>query len=162
MAALLVGLWMWANGGRIHYRGTLSPERLAATMGVGLLALGAMVFVARKQLLTSQANTRLVGGVLLAGAAIFVNRVLNCIPAPPTASLVSSEIVLCAFGSAFGGLTLARWLWGPVPVLIAGAFAARLIPSHAGLCFAIVCSLFLGYSLWQLRARSRGTASWTS
>ena len=53
-----------------------------------------------------------------------------------------------------GALLLARWLWLPVPVWIAGAFAARLIPAYAGLCFAITSVIALALGAWQLHAHS--------
>ena len=153
MISSWVLLWLWANDGHIRYQGTLSPPRLAANVGVMWLALSATVFAFRRQLFTSQVNSRLVGGVLIAGGAIFVHRVAHCFPVPPTAALLSSEIIICALASALGGLTLARWLWLQVPIWLVGAFAARMFPSFAGLCLAISGALALGLGVWKLRTQ---------
>lgn len=151
LVAVVGGLWLWANGGHIRYRGSLTPERLAANVGLAVLVACAMVFVGRRQLMTSRVNRQLVLGVLVTGAAMFVQRLANIIEAPSTAALVSGEIVFAAYGAALGGLMLASWLWHVVPVLLAAAFLARLIPSYAGLCFALSALSVLAYGMWRLR-----------
>ncbi|MCA8926057.1 MAG: serine/threonine protein kinase, partial [Planctomycetes bacterium] len=145
-----VAVWLWTNGWQVRYEGTHSPERLAGSLGLPLLVLCVLVFLGRRQLLTNEVNARLVGGVLITGFALFAQRLANCVPAPPTASLISSEILFCALGSALGGLTLARWLWLQVPIWLVGAFAARLLPAYAGLCFASFGLLALAVGAWQL------------
>lgn len=153
-----VVLWLWANDWHLRYQGVLTPERLAANVGVALLVLCGMVFAARRQLMRSQVNARLVGGVLVAGGAIFLHRIANCLPATQTAELVSTEILLCGLASALGGVTLARWLWLQVPIWIAGVFAARIFPQYAGLCFVSASFLALGAGLWRLRSQSGSSA----
>jgi eukaryotic-like serine/threonine-protein kinase len=145
-----VGLWMWGNDGHVRYEGTLSPRELATNMGVAYLALLGTVYAVRRQLLASQVNRQLVGGALMTGGVIFLHRLANCIPVPPTAALISGEILLCALGSSLGGLLLARWLWLQVPVWVVGAFAARLLPGYAGLCFLTAGLIALGLGLGAL------------
>jgi serine/threonine-protein kinase len=152
MNAFVVGLWLWANDGHLRYQGTLSPERLATHVGVAFLSLCGLVFLMRRELMSSPVNARLVKGALVTGGAIFVNRLGNCIPTPPTAALVSGEILFCGLAAAVGAVTMARWLWCLVPIWILGAFAARWFSGYAGLCFASTSLIALAVAVWCIRA----------
>ncbi|MEZ4410986.1 MAG: serine/threonine-protein kinase [Polyangiales bacterium] len=155
-AVMGVLLWLWTNGWRVRVAGPLGPERLAAAFGVALATLTAMVVASRRWLMTTEVNARLVYGVLLTASALFVNRVAGLWPVPDTASLISTELVVCALAASIGGITLARWLWLQVPLWLAGAVAARVWPGVAGLVFACTgtaCLIVGVRKLWPSRPR---------
>jgi len=153
-----VVIWLWANEGSVRSERTLTPRELATSGALVLGALGAMVLVLRGRLLTNQVNARLVYGALLTGASIVIYRLLNCISAPPTATLISGEILTCGFAAALGGLLLVPWLWLQVPIWVAGAFAARLFPGYAGLCFAVAAGFALAVGAWKLHGPGGASA----
>ena len=155
VAALGVGVWLWANHGHIRYPHPLPPSRLAAGVAIVLAVLTAAALVARRWLMLTEVGARLVYGVLLTVAAMLANRVGNLFPAPPTATLVSGEIILCAYGAALGGLFLTRWLWLQVPIWLTAAFVVRAVPGSAGLIFATAVVLALFLEVWRLR-RAKG------
>ncbi|MCC7538176.1 MAG: protein kinase [Deltaproteobacteria bacterium] len=158
LAVVVIGLWMWVNGGEVRHRAQLTPFTLAATAGVTLGLACALAAVARRRLVTSQVNARLVYGVLLTLAAIFANRVAAIFPVAPTATLISTELVVCAYGASLGAVLLARWLWLQVPIWLFGAFLVRAIPDVAGLVFAIAGLLAFGLGLWRVGRTARRAA----
>jgi hypothetical protein len=159
LAAAGLGVWLGANDGEFRYRGTATAGDLAGSMGIAVAVVGGAVFALRRRLLGTEVNARLVYGVLVFMVAMFVHRLASCFPVDPTPTVVSTDLVFCAFGSAFGGVTLARWAWLQVPIWLAAAFFVRAMPSFAGLTFAVAAVLCLGVGLWQLgKVAERSTA----
>jgi serine/threonine-protein kinase len=159
VAVFSTGLWLWTNDGQILYRGTLSPRRLATTVGVMLGINCVITVVLRKRLLATRVNAQLVYGALIVVAGMFANRVANCWPVQYSATLVSTELVFCAVGAALGGLTVAPWLWWQVPLWLTGAFAVRALPSFAGAVFIVTALLSLIVGVWRLRIVVRERAA---
>jgi len=150
-----VALRLWADGGHVRHDVTLTPIQLATNMCLAVAATSVSAFVGRRWLMTSRVNTQFVQSILVSGMALSLHRLANCIPAPPTASLVNSEILFCAYGSALGAIILAPWLGPQVPIWIAGALAARIFAPYAGLCFVVSAILAFAVGGWRLTASGK-------
>lgn len=151
--ALSIALWRLAV--REPDPQPLAPEVLALYTVAALGALGALAAVFRRHLFATDVTRRVVVGMLCCIAAIAANRAAHAIPAPPTAAILSGDMLLAALAAALGAVTLARWFWLLVPIFAGGALAARLAPDLAGATFVLGATLALAIGLVASSPRRR-------
>jgi serine/threonine-protein kinase len=151
--ALSIGLWRLAV--RDPDPQPLTPEALALYTVVAFGAMGALAAVFRRHLFATDVTRHVVVGALCCIAAMAANRAAHAISAPPTAAILSGDMLLAALGAALGAVTLARWFWILVPIFAGGALAARLAPDLAGATFALGATLALAIGLVASSPRKR-------
>ncbi|HEX5061490.1 MAG TPA: serine/threonine-protein kinase [Kofleriaceae bacterium] len=151
--ALSIGLWRFAVRDRDPR--PIAPELLALYMVAALGVLGALVVLFRRHLLATAVTQQVVFGMLCCIGAMAVNRAANAIAAPPTAAILSADMVFAALTAALGAVTLARWFWLFVPLFCGGALVARLAPQLAGMTFASTATLALAIGLFASTGRRR-------
>lgn len=142
---LIVLIWRWSvrNQDETH---EMPPHLMAFYSGVVIVVMAALCTIFRRRIFANTISRNFMLGVFCVAGFGCVNRALNVVSAPMTASILSGDHVIAAAIAAMGGLTLARWIWFFVPVMLFGALFSRVLPNQADNIFALttICCCYIG------------------
>jgi len=87
--------------------------------------------------LSNAFNRRAVGLVIASGLSILVNRLAGMRFGTPMDQIFTNDTIVFAGMMAAGALTLMRWLWWAVAILVVAAAVSFAVPEYSGAAFAI-------------------------